>query len=99
MDDREQRRGCTCGHDHVVGRERVAVGRDLLAQGGRAQVVAVLQEQSGDVDVDPVIGQRPIGERALREVVGDYVVAEFLGRLDLDRHPAIAHRADPILEA
>ena len=55
-------------------------------------MVAVAKEQLVDVDVDAEVGEPAVGNRALRQVVGDGVVSELFGRLDLDGHPAIAHR-------
>ena len=91
-----RRRAKQCGRrarrdEHVVGSQSVAAGCDTLTQPRIAEVVAVAQQQLVDVDVEPEISEPPVGDRALREVVGDRVVAELLGRLDLDRHSSIAH--------
>ena len=85
------------GHEDVgrgqrgrVGRERAAaVGGDQLAQLRQAAVVAVAEEEPAEVDLEVV--EAGVGDRALGEVAGDRVVAELLGRLDLDGHPAVAH--------
>ena len=63
--DHEQRRSGSGGDDHIVGRERGGVASDQLAQSRHAAMVAVLQEEPGDVAVDPVVGEPHVGERAL----------------------------------
>ena len=79
------------GDQHVVGGEPVASRRHRFAQHRVAQVVAVAEEELVEIDVEPQVAEPAVGHRALGEVVGDRVVAELLGRLDLDRHPAVAH--------
>ena len=73
------------------GREPVAASGHRLAQHRVAEVVAVAEEELVEIDVEPEVAEPAVGHRALGEVVGDRVVAELLGRLDLDRHPAVAH--------
>ena len=51
--DHEQRRGGPGGDEHVVGLERRPVGGDHLAQARKAAVVAVLEQQIGDVGSIP----------------------------------------------
>jgi hypothetical protein len=87
--DQEQRGG-GAGDDEDVARSD-AVARDQLAQLRQAAVVAVLQQDVPGVRVDAEVREPEVAERALREVVLDRVVAELLGRLDLDRHPPVAH--------
>ena len=41
----------------------------------------------------PRSAERRVRDRALREVVADPAIAQLLGRLDLDRHPPVAHPA------
>ena len=93
---REQRGGRARRDEHVVGAQAVAARGDGLAEQRVAEVVAVAEQQLVErrrrgPEVDPEVGQPPVGDRALREVVGDRVVAELLGRLDLDGHPSVAH--------
>ena len=90
--DREEGRRRPGGGDHVVGAEARSVGGDQLTQPRQPAVVPVLEEEAGHVAVDPMVGEAHVGERALREVVGDLAVAQLLGRLDLDRHPPVSHR-------
>ena len=73
------------------GCEAVAAGGHRLAQQRVAEVVAVAEQQLVEVEVEAQVAQPPVGHRALGEVVGDRVVAELLGRLDLDGHPSVAH--------
>ena len=89
----EQRgRGARCD-DHVVGAQPSAPAAATPSRStGIAEMIAVAEQQLVDVDVDAEVGEPAVGNRALRQVVGDRVVAEFFGRLDLDGHPAIAHR-------
>ena len=91
--DAEQGGGRTGGDQHVVGRDRrrrrpppprAASDR----RGGRRSRGA----RSSRSTSSPRSRSRRSDDRALGEVVGDRVVAELLGRLDLDRHPAVAHR-------
>ena len=42
-------------------------------------------------EIEPEVGETPVGDGALRQVVRDRVVPELLGRLDLDGHPPVAH--------
>ena len=90
-DDEQRRRGAR-GDDHVVdGDGPRGVAGELLAQPRHPAMVPVLQQQVADVGVDPVVGERPVPERALRQVVGDRVVAELLGGFDLDRGAPVPH--------
>ena len=89
--DREEGGRRPGGGNHVVGAEALSVGGDQLTQPRQPAVVPVLEEEAGHVAVDPMVGEAHVGERALREVVGDLAVAQLLGRLDLDRHPPVSH--------
>ena len=89
--DHEERRGCAGGDQHVIRAQTLAVGGDLLAKARQATVVAVLEQQARDIAVELVVAQAHVPERALGEVVRDRVVAQLLGRLDLDRHPPVTH--------
>ena len=87
----EQGGGRPGGHQHVVGVEAVAAGGHRLPQQRVAEVVAVAEEQLVEVELEAEVAQAAVGHGALGEVVGDGVVAELLGRLDLDGHPSVAH--------
>ena len=94
---REQRSRRAGRHQHVVETQVVAAGRDRLPQRRITQMVAVTEQEivepatRAEGQIEPEIGEAPIGNRALREVVGDRVVPELLGRLDLDGHPPVSH--------
>ena len=58
--------------------------RAPAARGGRRTQDEVLER-------DREVAQRGVGDGALGEVGPDPGVAELLGRLGLDRHPAVVH--------
>ena len=86
------------GRQHVVGTERrgirrqrpVAVRGHQIAQLGQAAVVAVAEDQAAEVHLQLI--ERHVRDRALGKVAANPVVADLLGRLDFDGHPAVAHR-------
>jgi hypothetical protein len=70
---------------------------DVLATVGAAGalfIVATALLEPGDeiVERHGQVPQPHVGDAALSEVVADALVAQRLGRLDLDGHPAVAHR-------
>ena len=73
--DAEQGRRRPGGDEHVVGVETVAARGHRLAQERVAEVVAVAEQQLVEVEVEAEVAQPPVGHRALRQVVGDGVVA------------------------
>ena len=93
----EQRGRRARHHQHVVGAQSRPARGDCLAQQRITEVIAVTEQQRVEPasrrerEIEPQIGQPPIRDRALREVVGDRVVPELLGRLDLDGHPLVLH--------
>ncbi len=62
---------------------------------GPAEVVAVHQDEV--VELDAEVAQRRVGDRALGQVEPDPVVPELLGRLGLDRHPAVVHASSRLV--
>ena len=76
----------------------VAARGDGFAQHRIAEVVAVTEQQvverrtGARPEVETEVGEPAVGHRALGEIVGDRVVAELFGGLDLDGHSAVAHR-------
>src|SRR5207248_5251837 len=69
-----------------------AVPRNQLAQLGFAAVIAVGDEQTLQVQIE--VAQRQVGAGTLGQIVFDLVIPHLLGRLDLDWHPKVIHRAE-----
>src|SRR5205823_1722443 len=77
---------------------------DGFAQGRIAEMVAVAEQQlvegsdpAAGPELDAQVGEAAVGDRALREVVGDRVVAQLFRRLDFDGHSSIAHVRKPCI--